>query len=237
LDVGTGTGEVALRLSSLVGRKGSVVAIDAETKMLQIARRKARDRGIHNVKFRRTSMEAMDLPDRSFDSVVGNYSLCCVMDYKAALAECLRVLKPGGRLTYNHTGPSDPLASQVIFKIFEEYKTRTPSKRLKEIRASEAAQEEAWKEYRDPFVTLTALRGLGFDEAEAVVAQRTIRHEGAGGFVDEWLLFDWASEAEEIPPRELKRFRSEAIEALSPLSKGPEFKVESDMIFFTGIKS
>jgi O-methyltransferase/aklanonic acid methyltransferase len=236
LDVGTGTGEVALRLSSLVGRKGSVVAIDAETKMLQIAKRKARDRGFRNLKFRKTSMEAMDLPDRSFDTVVGNYSLCCVMDYKAALAECLRVLKPGGRMTYNHMGPSDPLASQVIVKIFEEYKTRSPSKNLKEIRDSEAAQAEGVEEYRDPFVTLTAMRSVGFDQAEATVAQRNMRYKDAGAFVDQWLLFDWASEAEEIPPEELKRFRNEAIGALGPLSKGPEFRVESDMIFFTGLR-
>lgn len=236
LDVGTGTGEVALRLGRLVGQRGQVVAIDAQTEMLQIATSKAQNQGLHNIEFKQMPMEAMALPDGSFESIVGNYSLCCCMDYKASLAECLRVTRPGGRLTYNHTGPLDSLASQVIFKIFEGYKTRAPSKRLKEIRASNAAQVEAVEKYRDPFVTLNLIRSLGYDEAEATVVRRVIKYKDASSFIDEWLSFDWRAEAEEIPSADLKGFRKEVVGALSPLSKGPKFSVASDMVFFTALK-
>ncbi len=71
---------------------------------------------------------------------------------------------------------------------------------------------------------------------EATVAQRAIDYANAGNFVDEWLSFDWRAESEEIPSDDLKRFRKEAIEAVSPLSKGPRFHVVNDMIFFTGLK-
>lgn len=234
LDVGTGTGEVAMRLGRLVGKKGGVVGIDAQPEMLQIAIRKAKSND--NIDFQQMPMEEMKLPDDSFDSVVGNYSLCCCMDYEATLAEIHRVLKPGGRLTYNHGGPSDPLAYQVITRIFEDYKTRTPSKKLKEIREALALQSEAVQKYRDPMVTLSVMRSLGYDEAEATVTQRLINYKDVGRFVDEWLFFDWAPEIEEIPSPKVKVFRKEAIEALRPLSKVEGFRVESDEVFFTGLK-
>jgi ubiquinone/menaquinone biosynthesis C-methylase UbiE len=236
LDVGTGTGEVAIRLERLVGPRGRVVAIDAQPEMLRIAVHKAKDRGSDNIEFLQMSMEDMVLPDDSFDSVVGNYSLCCCVDYEATLAECHRVLKSGGRLTYNHGGPSNPLSYQVIAKIFEDYKPRNPSKRLKEIREAEAIQARAVEKYREPFLTLSVIRSLGFDKAEATVSQCVLNYKDVGSFVDEWLWFDWSAEAEEMPPADIKAFRKEAIEALNPLSKGEGFRVEREVVFFTGLK-
>jgi ubiquinone/menaquinone biosynthesis C-methylase UbiE len=236
LDVGTGTGEVALRLGRAVGQRGRVVGIDAQPEMLTIAGRKVKDRRLNNVEFHQMPMEHMDLPDGSFDSVVGNYSLCCCMDYEATLSECHRVLKPEGRLTYNHGGLSDPLTYQVIVKIFEDYKTKTPSKKLREIREAQTAQWEAVEKYRDPAVTLGVIRGIGYKDAEATLTRRVIDYKDAGSFVDEWVSFDWSSEAEEIPSADQKAFRKEAMEALRPLSKGQGFRVESDEVFFTGLK-
>jgi O-methyltransferase/aklanonic acid methyltransferase len=234
LDVGTGTGEVALRLASAVGPKGRVVAIDVQEEMLDIARKKSRAHGAKNLEFRQMSLEQMDLPDKSFDAVVGNYSLCCCLDYKAALAECLRVLKPGGSLTYNHGGPSDPLESQIIFTIFEGYKTTSPTRRLQDVRESDAAQAGAMEKYRDPMVTLALLRALGFKEAEATIAERRITYSSATDFVDRMLAFDWRSEMEEMSRANLKKFRSEAITALNPLSQGPGFSIADQTLYFIG---
>jgi ubiquinone/menaquinone biosynthesis C-methylase UbiE len=236
LDVGSGTGEVALRLGRLVGRTGHVVAVDAQPEMLRIAKGKGRDGSLQNIEFKEMPMEAMNLPEDSFDSVVGNYSLCCSIDYGATLSECLRVLKPGGRLTYNHGGPTDPLATQVILRIFESYKTKSPSRHLREIREAEAVQAEAVEKYREPSVTLDEMRKLGYHDAEATMTQRRINYTDAGAFVDEWLLLDWNAETKEIPVENLRRFRREAVEALSPLSKGAGFTAESEMVFFTGTK-
>jgi ubiquinone/menaquinone biosynthesis C-methylase UbiE len=44
--------------------------------------------------------EHLDLPDRSVDAVVGTLVLCSVGDAARALAEVLRVLKPGGRYVF-----------------------------------------------------------------------------------------------------------------------------------------
>ena len=46
------------------------------------------------------SAERLDLPDGSVDAVVGTLVLCSVADAARALAEVLRVLKPGGRYVF-----------------------------------------------------------------------------------------------------------------------------------------
>lgn len=237
LDVGTGTGEVALRVSRMVGSKGRVVAADVQPEMLRIAKTKARERGAGNIEFKETPMETLDLADDSFDVVVGNYSLCCCIDYEATLAECLRVLKPGGRLTYNHGGPSEPLHFQIMNKVFEEYRTSSPSKRLQEIREAENLQFDAVDKYREPYTTLEVMRSLGYKDVEATLIQRVLNYDDVASFVDEWLNFDWAAEVEEIPKDAVGRFRNEVIGALTPLSKGPGFKAVSDILFFTGQKA
>jgi ubiquinone/menaquinone biosynthesis C-methylase UbiE len=237
LDVGTGTGEVAIRIGSLVGPRGSVVAIDLQEEMLAIARRKAKAKDLHNIDFRRMSLEDMDLPNSRFDSVVGNYSLCCCVDYEGALAECLRVLKPGGRLTYNHGGPTDAAESQRIYEIFENYKPRNPSKRLKALRDSDQAQMEVVDKYRKPYVALAALRRAGFRDPEANLVPRRIRYPDVAGYVDRMLAFDWRSEVEEMKPAEVDAFRKEAIRELSSMSKGPGFSIEDETVYFTGTKA
>ena len=235
LDVGTGSGEIALRLARMVG-KGEVVAIDAEPTMLKLAADKARRRGVRNVKFEQMSMQEIDFSRNSFDSVLGNYSLCCCTDYRAALVECLKVLKPGGRLTYNHGGPADPLPNQVLVKVFEQYKTKTPSRKLREFRKAKEAQVEAFTKYRDPFTTLGLLRNLGYAEAEATLTRSSLSYPDAASFVEEWMSFDWAPEAEEMSPRDLTDFKKTAVGTLSPLSRGPKFVVERDVVYFTGLK-
>lgn len=234
LDAGTGTGEVALRLIKSVGQRGVVVAVDTEDEMLKIARQKARNLGYGNLQLKKMSIEMMELPDASFDGVVGNYSLCCCLDYEAALAECLRVLKPGGRLTYNHNGPGDPLEFQIAKKVFEKYQTAAPTERLQEIRKADLIQTEAVAKYRDPIVTLNLMRSLGYEDAEATITQRVIRYGDPAAYIDRMLGFNWRNEANEISRSELQEFRTEAAEALSPIAKGSDFQVNDEMVFFSG---
>ncbi len=236
LDVGTGTGEVAVRAARATGRGGRVLGVDTEEQMLQIARSKGARAHLRNLTFERMGAERLRLQSGSFDRVVGNYSICCCTDYEAALAECLRVLKPGGKLTYNHSGPGDPLEFQLAFKAFEKFQTKKPSRRLREIRESSLAQKQGWEKYREPIVTLNLLRGLGYEGAEATVTQRTIRYADPEAFVDRMLAFSWRNEADEVPQGRLAEFRAEAVGALRSLSSGPGFIVRDEMVFFTGTR-
>lgn len=237
LDVGTGTGEVALRVSKRVGPGGKVVAIDVQDEMLDIARRKARGMNLQNLDFRRMSLEGLKIQDSHFDSVVGNYSLCCCFDYQGALSECLRVLKPGGRLTYNHSGPTNPMVSETIYDIFEDYKPRHPSERLKALRASDEAQMEAVEKYRNPKLAVAALKRAGFRNIEFTVIPRTIHYPNAAAYVDRMLEFDWRPEVEEMEPAEVERLRGKATRELSSLVKGPGFSAKDETVYFTATKA
>ena len=50
---------------------------------------------------------AMPYPDDSFDVVVGSFVLCTVGDIDSTLAECRRVLRPGGTLRFVEHGRSE----------------------------------------------------------------------------------------------------------------------------------
>jgi 2-polyprenyl-3-methyl-5-hydroxy-6-metoxy-1,4-benzoquinol methylase len=87
LDVGTGTGRVALLLAHGAAR---VTAIDASEEMLAIARRRAAD-GLVKVRFQQGDAHYLDFPDRDFEVVVAFRLLMHTPDWKRCLAEMCRV--------------------------------------------------------------------------------------------------------------------------------------------------
>ena len=94
LDVGCGTGFLALLLAELGHR---VTGVDAADEMLELARAKAAGAGA-TVDFRRADAEALPFPDASFDLVVERHVIWTLPAPAVALAEWARVLRPGGCL-------------------------------------------------------------------------------------------------------------------------------------------
>ncbi len=98
LDVGCGTGALALAAEARVGTTGRVCGIDPSPEMVARARRKAARRGAH-VRFENAAVEALPFADRTFDVVLSTLMLHHLTDEgrQDGLAEIARVLKPGGR--------------------------------------------------------------------------------------------------------------------------------------------
>jgi ubiquinone/menaquinone biosynthesis C-methylase UbiE len=100
LDIGTGTGIVALEAARAVGDNGSVTGIDLSDGMLRTATRNADEMKLGSVlSFKTMDAEALTSPDQSFDAVVSLFALLHFPNPAKALAEMYRVLKPGGRLS------------------------------------------------------------------------------------------------------------------------------------------
>ncbi len=101
-DLGCGTGPVALALAPFVAR---VVAVDGSAAMLQAARRRLQ--GLDNIDLRRGELEALPIDDTRLDAAVLMLVLHHVPEPSRALAEAVRVLKPGGRLLLVDMLPHD----------------------------------------------------------------------------------------------------------------------------------
>lgn len=97
LDVGAGTGTLALTLADRVGAAGSVVAVDPAEEMVRFARAKAARRGT-SVTFDVGAAQALPYPDSTFDAAVTTLVLHHVpAELRAtAVTELLRVVRPGG---------------------------------------------------------------------------------------------------------------------------------------------
>jgi SAM-dependent methyltransferase len=90
LDVGTGPGYVA---AAAVDRGATVVGVDVAEAMVALART------LHpRVEFVHGTAEDLPFGSDSFDTVVGNFAIPHMGRPERAVAECSRVLTPGGRL-------------------------------------------------------------------------------------------------------------------------------------------
>jgi ubiquinone/menaquinone biosynthesis C-methylase UbiE len=115
LDVGTGTGVVALRAARIV-RNGKVCGVDLSERMLSTARTRAEQLGFaEEVEFRQMDAEELQFADSTFDAVVSLFALLHFPDPLKALREIYRVIKPGGRLVVA-VGSSPPVLSVAGMK-------------------------------------------------------------------------------------------------------------------------
>lgn len=113
LDVGTGTGIVALAAAEAVGEGGRVVGIDLSDGMLLTARRYAERAGLAGrVDFHCMDAESLEISDSSFDAVVSLFALLHFPNPSVALKEMRRVLRPGGQLVLG-IGGAPPVLSRA----------------------------------------------------------------------------------------------------------------------------
>lgn len=98
LDFGCGTGSISVGLATAVA-PGELHGIDMEESQIEIARGAAEAGGHDNAAFRTADVAALPFEDDWFDVAHCNAVLMHVPDTEAALAEVMRVLKPGGLLS------------------------------------------------------------------------------------------------------------------------------------------
>ncbi len=101
VDLGAGDGLVGFRAIDRIGASLKVVMVDISLPLLKFAEQSATSRGVRQqCTFLMSSAECLSgLNDDSVDTVTTRSSLAYVADKNAALRECFRILKPGGRLS------------------------------------------------------------------------------------------------------------------------------------------
>jgi ubiquinone/menaquinone biosynthesis C-methylase UbiE len=99
LDVGCGAGIDSILAARRTGPTGRVLALDFLPEMLERTGAAAAQAGLDNVEPVEGDMEAIPLPDATVDHVISNGVINLAPRKARVLAECARVLRPGGKLT------------------------------------------------------------------------------------------------------------------------------------------
>ena len=96
LDLGCGAGHASYALAG--GGALRVTAYDPSPQMLEVVAAEAQRRGLSGIETRHGAAERLPFADDSFDLIVTRYSAHHWSSVPQALAECARVIAPGGRL-------------------------------------------------------------------------------------------------------------------------------------------
>ena len=136
LEIGVGTG---MNLP-FYGPDVRLTGVDLSPAMLAEARRRAAELD-REVDLREGDAQALEFPDDRFDTVVFSLCLCSISDDRRAVAEGVRVLKPGGRmLLIEHVRSPSPvvragqrLLEPLMLRFQADHLTREP---LEHVRAA-----------------------------------------------------------------------------------------------------
>jgi 2-polyprenyl-3-methyl-5-hydroxy-6-metoxy-1,4-benzoquinol methylase len=126
LDIGSGSGDVAMLAADLVGPEGTVVGVDRSQEALTVARERAELWGHTNIAFVEGAVE--DLADRTdFDLAIGRYVLIHQADPATMIRAAAGHVRPGGTVAFHEIGlygepqslPPVPLWTEVVGWIIE----------------------------------------------------------------------------------------------------------------------
>jgi Methylase involved in ubiquinone/menaquinone biosynthesis len=107
LDIGGGSGEPSLTISSIVGPTGSVMYTDPVAGMVESAQAEAGRRGLTNIHFKQCSADDLPFADRAFDVAVGRLSAMFFVDPAAAVRDAVRVIVEDGHISFAVWGPKE----------------------------------------------------------------------------------------------------------------------------------
>ncbi|NOX60210.1 MAG: methyltransferase domain-containing protein [Planctomycetes bacterium] len=100
LDVGTGTGDLALQAAYHATDQGSVLGIDLSSNMLVTARNRAKALGLKQVQFKEAAGDQFAERGAGFDVVLGRFSIMFFPDVVAGLRQLRSLVKADGRVCF-----------------------------------------------------------------------------------------------------------------------------------------
>lgn len=114
LDLGCGAGIDTLLAAKAVAPSGKAIGLDMTPEMAARARRNAEAAGLANVEILDGLIEQIPLPDASVDVVISNGVLNLSTRKSRVLAESLRVLRAGGRISLTDLVLTEALPEDVL---------------------------------------------------------------------------------------------------------------------------
>ncbi|MGO1080120.1 class I SAM-dependent methyltransferase [Inquilinus sp. CA228] len=100
LDIGCGSGGSTLDLARRVGPGGQVLGVDISVPMLDLARRRAAEAGLGNVRFVEADAQTARLEPPGFDGLFSRFGVMFFDDPATAFSNLYGALRPGARLAF-----------------------------------------------------------------------------------------------------------------------------------------
>jgi ubiquinone/menaquinone biosynthesis C-methylase UbiE len=120
-DIGAGSGYLTFRVAKLVGKTGKVYAVDIQPEMLDLIRKRMKDRNVTNVEPVQGTETDPKLPANSVDLIV-MVDVYHEFSYPYEMTEAMvKALKPGGRLVFVEYRKEDPeVPIKLVHKMTEK---------------------------------------------------------------------------------------------------------------------
>lgn len=221
LDIGCGRGACSFPAAERVGPSGRVLGIDLAEAMVEQARRQAHREQVDNLAVRVMDGEHPDLPARSFDVVLGSYSLIFLPDAPGALARYATLLRDHGRI-----GFTSPVFSEDTFPflppVFTELIPRSLLRNLPPQWQPEQLRRRFNSWLADPAALQRTMAGAGFTSVEILDEPVNMVTTSGTAWVD-WshsqgmrLLWD------HLPEQDSAQLRARLIGALDAMRGGAD---------------
>jgi SAM-dependent methyltransferase len=209
LDIASGTGNPAVSIALAMAGRGSVTCTDLTPRMLEAARGRARNLEISIMRFAAANMAALPFAEDTFDCATCRFGLMFPDDKVAAVAEALRVLKPGGRAAY------------LVWGAYDENPAFSLRARAVAAHFGEDEGPVADRHSMSAPGTLAAILGsAGFVQAEERELRYRRRVDDPGNYVASGLKRSFAAKVKDMPAAEFDSLKQAVLTAWAPFMEG-----------------
>jgi ubiquinone/menaquinone biosynthesis C-methylase UbiE len=218
LDIACGTGSVTRLAVEAVGSDGTVAGLDANPRMLEVARAVAPD----GVDWYEASAEDVPLSAASFDLVLCSMGLQFFSDKAQAVREMHRVLAPGGRAVWCTPGPTPP-----IFQAIDQAL-------VNHIGPGASMFVHAVFSLHDPAEARTLMQDAGFDRVDVEVSTVPLRVDPPADFLWQYVQSTpLAAAVADLSERERAALETEVIERCEPFVENGRSILEPGLLITT----
>jgi SAM-dependent methyltransferase len=230
LDLASGVGEPAIPIAEAVGPNGHVTGSDVGPGMIDFAAELARKKGLGNMDFRVVDVESLPFPENSFDVVSSRFGVMFFTDQVNAFRECLRVLKPGGRVAFVVWGSREQPFLGATIGLLMKYVEAPPP---------DPDAPHAFM-FGERGLLTTKLKAAGFADAREEV--RTVIGRLEGTPEEYWQQFTevaapFRTLIAKLTPETRAKVESEIYAGLRTLVDGAGFSMPLEIVIGTGVKA